>query len=109
MAEKVARLARPSSTLEEPGVLPSNGINRSQLTLYLSIAAIILSVASAGTHLFIYLNGERAKMAAETDLARTLKTKEEALARAAQLGWRDQRPASACGTGGEAWPLVFAA
>ena len=61
MAEKVARLARPSSTLEEPGVFSGNGINRSQLTLYLSIAAIVLSVASAGVHLVTFFGGERQK------------------------------------------------
>jgi hypothetical protein len=86
------QLARPSSVLENPGVLPPRGINRNNLTLALSIAAIILSVAASGVALFRYVTGEQPKMASETALAdsqRELvdiqKVKEKALADAAQL------------------------
>jgi hypothetical protein len=85
MPEESMRLRRPSEVLENPGVLSARGINRGHLTLYISLAAIVLSVASSGIHLFIYLSGERQKWAAETKLAATQQVKEEALARAAQL------------------------
>jgi hypothetical protein len=85
-------VARPSSVLEGPGLSSARGINRSHLTLYLSIAAIILSVASAGVHLFIFFNGEQQKMrseaalnAANLELVHVQTMKEQALARAAQF------------------------
>jgi len=82
--ERSERLPRPSSTvLEVPGLSPSRGINRNQLTLFLSVAAIILSVGSAGVQLYVFFNGGQQKMAAEAELARTQNEKEKALATAA--------------------------
>jgi hypothetical protein len=88
MAEQLQRLRRPATSLdleENPQGFSARGLNRSHLTLYMSVGAILLSIASAGIHLFIFQSGDRPRMAAETQLHSVQAVKEEALARAAQL------------------------
>jgi hypothetical protein len=85
MSEQFERFARPTSDLVEPGVVSPRGINRNHLTLYLSIAALVLSIGSVAVQGFIFWAADWKKKIAETELLQVQRTKEEALARAAQL------------------------
>jgi len=48
MAEQFERLARPSSVLENPGVVPARGMNRGKLTVVLSLIGLLAGAAAAG-------------------------------------------------------------
>jgi hypothetical protein len=88
MPEQLQRVPRPTAVLDlEDGgqISPARGLNRGHLTLYFSIAAIVVSVLSAGVHLVIFFWGDRARMAAETELHQIQAVKETALAKAALL------------------------
>jgi hypothetical protein len=60
---------KPGATQAMNIVTPPVGVQRNRLTLYLSLSAILLSVASAAVSLFVFLKAGEAKMVAETKVA----------------------------------------
>lgn len=69
MPDTFQRVARPSAEFESssPGVATARGINRSQLTLFITVFAMLLSVAGAGVNLYIFFGGGQQKTLNEAD------------------------------------------
>jgi predicted transcriptional regulator len=57
---------KPGATQAMNIVTPPVGVQRNRLTLYLSLSAILLSVASAAVSLYVFLKAGENKMVAET-------------------------------------------
>ena len=79
MAEQLQRVPRPASALDihEGQLLPARGVNRSNLTLWFSIGALVISSVSATIELIPFFNGGQRKAIAEAVQAEvTSKVKE---------------------------------
>jgi hypothetical protein len=70
MDQFVERVPKPGATQPMNIVTPPVGVQRNRLTLYLSLSAILLSVASAAVSLYVFLKAGEAKMLAETEKAK---------------------------------------
>jgi hypothetical protein len=66
MADQFERVSRPTANVDSPGVSPPRGLNRNNLTLFLSIAAALLSVLSGAVGMYRWLGGERDFFVADT-------------------------------------------
>jgi len=65
MDQFVERVPKPGTTQPMNIVTPPVGVQRNRLTLYLSLSAILLSVASAAVSLYVFLKAGQDKMIAE--------------------------------------------
>lgn len=89
MDQPTERVPKPGAAQAMNIVTPPVGVQRNRLTLYLSLSAILLSVASAAVSLYVFLKAGENKMVAET-----VKAEVETQVQKVEAKWREQILAS---------------